>query len=65
MFKDLLDEIKSFKYRITINILLSKRKENGDIEFSPVYFNSTTKTVITLEYDLDKSFEGILYRTDN
>ena len=65
MFKDLLDEIKSFKYRITINILLSKRKENGDIEFSPVYFNSTTKTVINLEYDLDKSFEGILYRTDN
>ena len=65
MFKDLLDEIKSFKYRITINILLSKRKENEDIEFSPVYFNSTTKTVINLEYDLDKSFEGILYRTDN
>ena len=65
MFKDLLDEIKSFKYRITINISLSKRKENGDIEFSPVYFNSTTKTVINLEYDLDKSFEGILYRTDN
>ena len=65
MFKDLLDEIKSFKYRITINILLSKRKENGDIEFSPVYFNSTTKTVINLEYDLDKSFEGILYKTDN
>ena len=65
MFKDLLDEIKSFKYRITINILLSKRKENGDTEFSPVYFNSTTKTVINLEYDLDKSFEGILYRTDN
>ena len=34
----------------------SKRKGNGDIEFAPVYFNSTSKTVINSQYDLDKSF---------
>ena len=45
--------------------LLSKYKENGNIEFAPVYFNSTTKTVINSEYDLDKFFEEILYRIDN
>ena len=45
--------------------MLSKHKENGDIEFAPVYFDSITKTVITSEYDLDKSFQEILYRIDN
>ena len=54
MLKDLLDEIKGFKYQITVKVLLRKYKENGDIEFAPVYFNSTTKTVINSEYDLDK-----------
>ena len=39
-----------------MKILLSKHKENGDREFVPVYFNSTTKTVINSIYDLDKSF---------
>ena len=65
MFKDLLDEIKGFKYQITVKVLLSKYKKNGDIEFAPVYFNSTTKEVINLEYDIDKSFQEILYRIDN
>ena len=31
------------------------------MEFAPVYFNSTTKTVINSEYDLDKPFQEILY----
>ena len=57
--------MKSAKYQITVKVLLRKHKENGDVEFAPVYFNSTTKTVINLKYDLDKSFQRILYRIDN
>ena len=46
--------------------MLSKHKENGGIEFAPVYFNSTTKTVInSYKYLLDKSFQEILYGIDN
>ena len=59
------DEIKGFKYQITVKGLLSKHKENRDIEFAPVYFNSTTKTVINLKYDLDESFQEIFYMIDN
>ena len=57
MFKELLDEMKCFKYQISVKVLLSKYKENKDVEFAPVYFNSTTKTVTNLEYDIDKSFQ--------
>ena len=49
LFKDLLDEITGFKYQIAIKDLLRKHKKNGDIEFAPVYFNSTTKTVVNSE----------------
>ena len=45
--------------------MLSKTKIDGSIEYSPVYFNSTTKAVIDLEINLDKSFQKILYRIDN
>ena len=65
LFKDLLDEMEGFKYQITVTVLLSKTKINGSIEYSPVYFNSTTKTVINSEFNLDKSFQEILYRIDN
>ena len=58
-------EIKGFKYQITINISLSKRKINGNTEYSSVYFNSITKTIINLDFNLDKSFEEILYRIAN
>ena len=34
-------------------------------EFARAYFNFTTKTVINLEYDLEKSFRKILYKIDN
>ena len=57
--------MKGFKYQITVNILLSKEKRNGEIEYSSVYFNSLTKTVINLEFNLDKFFQEILYRIDN
>ena len=65
LFQDLLDQIEGFKYQITVNVLLRKHRENGDIEFAPVYFNSTTKTVNNSKYDLDKYFQEILYRIDN
>ena len=48
-----------------MKVLLRKKKENEDIEFDPVYFNSTTKTIINSKYMLDKSFQEILYRICN
>ena len=65
LFKDLLNEMKGFKYQITVAVLLSKEKRNGDTEYSSVYFNSLTKTVINSEFSLDKSFQKILFRIDN
>ena len=66
LFKDLLNEIKGFKYQITLAVLLSKIKTDGNIEYSPVYFNSATKTVINSdEFGLDPLFQEILYRIDN
>ena len=57
LFKDLLIEMKGFKYQITLKVLLSKQKQSGDTEFSTVYFNFTAKTVINTNiYGLNKSF---------
>ena len=61
---DLLDEAKGFKYQITLKVELKKYKSTG-IEFSPVYFNSTTNTMINHKFDLDKSFQETLCRIDN
>ena len=57
--------MKGFKYQITVKVLLSKEKENGNIEYAPVYFNSITKTVINSEFNLGNSFQEVLYRIDN
>ena len=38
LFKELLNEMKGFKYQITVTVLLRKHKQNGDIEYGPVYF---------------------------
>ena len=65
MFKELLDEIIGFKYQITVKVLSRKHKGNEEIEFAPVYFNYIAKTEINFEYNLDKSFQEILYRIDN
>ena len=46
LFSDLLNEAKGFKYQITVKVLLKKYKSDGEIEFRPVYFSSTIKTVI-------------------
>ena len=53
-----------FRYQITVKVLLKKYKPNGEIEFTPVYFNSSTKTVINRRYKLDKSFQETFYRID-
>ena len=34
LFKDLLNEMKGFKYQITVTILLSKVKINGSIDIN-------------------------------
>ena len=65
MFDDLSNETKRFRYQITLEITLKKYHPNGEIEFRPVYFNSTTKTVINHKFGLNKSFKEILYRIDN
>ena len=64
LFNDLLNETRGFKYQITVKVLLKKYRSNGEIEFTPVYFNSSTKTVINHRYKLNKSFQEILYRID-
>ena len=64
LFNDLLDEKKGFKYQITVNVLLKKYRSNGEIDFTPVYFNSSTKTIINHKYKLDQSFQESLYRID-
>ena len=60
MFNGLLDEGEGFKYQITVKIFLQKYK----VEFSHVYFNSTTKTVINHKFDLKKAVREILYNTE-
>ena len=55
MFNDLLNELKGFKYQITIEVLLKKYKHNREIEFRPVYFKTVTN---------QKSFEEILCMID-
>ena len=65
LLSDLLNETKSFRYQITLKAILKKYKPNGKIEFRPVYFNSTTKTVINHKFSLENAFQEILYRIDN
>ena len=64
MFNDLLNEIKGFKYQITVKVLLEKYKRNKEIEFTPVCFNSSANTIINRKYKLDQSFQETLHRTD-
>ena len=64
LFNDLLNETKGFKYQINVKVLLKKYKSNGEIDFAPVYFNSSTKTVISYRYKLDQSFQENLYKID-
>ena len=64
LFSNLLGKAKGFRYHITVNILLKKYKPNREIEFSPAYFNSLTKTIINNRFKLENAFQEILYRID-
>ena len=64
LFNGLLNETKGFKYQITVKMLFKKYNSNGEIEFPPVYFNSSRKTIINRRYKLDQSFQETLYRID-
>ena len=64
MLSILLIETKSFKHQITVNVLLKQYKLCGKIEFAPVYFNSTSKTVINHRFRLENAFQEILYMID-
>ena len=66
MFKELLSEIKGFKYQITLSILLSKVK-SSDIVLNILLFIliQQLKLINFDKFGLDQSFEEILYRTDN
>ena len=44
--------------------MLKKYKPNREIEFSPVYFNSLTKTLTNNKFKLENAFQEILYRID-
>ena len=59
LFSELLNETKGFKYQITLKVMLKKYRPNGDIELKPVYFNSTTKTVINHKFSLKNAFQKL------
>ena len=63
LFSDLLSETKGFKYQKKLKV--KKYKPNGEIEFRPVHFNATIKTVINHKFSLKNAFQEILYRIDN
>ena len=49
---------------MTLTVVL-KNWEIGEIEFAPVSFNSTTKTVINHKFSLENTFQEIFNRIDN
>ena len=67
-FRDSLNEFKGFQVtldHITLKVLLNKHKENADITFAPVCFNSTTKAEISPIDNLDRSFWEVFNRIVN
>ena len=65
LFSNLLNEAKGFKYQITVKVLLKKYKPNEEIKFTPVYFNSSTETIINDRFNLEHAFQETLYRIDS
>ena len=63
-FGDPLNKTKSFKYQITVKVLLTKYKPNREIEFTPVYFNSIANTVTNHKFRLENYFQETLYMFD-
>ena len=39
LFRNLMNEMKGFKYQVTVTVLQKRYKPNGEIEFAPIYFN--------------------------
>ena len=64
LLNDLLNGINGFTYQITVKVLLKKYKPNEKIELTPVYFNSSTKTILNNRFKLEHAFQEILYRID-
>ena len=64
LFTNLLNETKGFKYQITEKVLLKKYKPEKEIEFTPIYSNSLTKTIINNMFRLENAFQEILYKID-
>ena len=64
LFTNLLNETKGFKYQITEKVLLKKYKPEKEIEFTPIYSNSLTKTIINNMFRLENTFQEILYKID-
>ena len=44
---------------------VKKYKPNEETEFTPIYVNSTTKTVINHKFAHENAFQEILYRIDS
>ena len=67
LLRELLSEMKGFKYQITLFVTLKKSKLDGTVEYAAVYLNSFVKTVINYDFNdsIDKSFSEILFRLDN
>ena len=65
MISNLLNVTKNFKYQITVKGLLKKYTVNGEIEFAPVYFNTTTETAINHRFKLENYFQENLYLINN
>ena len=65
LFNDLLNEAKGFRYQKTLKVTLKSTSRMEKFEFRPIYFNSTTKTVIIHKFILQNAFHEILYRIDN
>ena len=59
--------MNGFKYQITVSLSKKQKMIENTVQtdYSPVYFNSITKTVMNSEFSLDKSFQEVLRRIDN
>ena len=64
-FRDVLMKMKGFKYQIILQVLLRKVKSRDLIEYSTIYLNSLTKTIIGKKYYLDQCFNEIIFRVEN
>ena len=58
-------EMKGFKYQFTLQVLLSKVKSSDFIEYSAIYLNSLTKTVIGKKFHLNDCINEIIFRLEN